>query len=100
MLGLVWKNKQTNKSFLKSKRKHFFFLLQGLLKELRILKDKVEHLEDQKLQYEKKLKATKVKESSGLCAVWTLHYTITAQIPPLTVHSAFLKVVQSDVPAS
>uniref|UniRef100_A0A669DJ51 PPFIA binding protein 2 n=1 Tax=Oreochromis niloticus TaxID=8128 RepID=A0A669DJ51_ORENI len=72
---------------------------EGLLKELRILKDKVEHLEDQKLQYEKKLKATKVKESSGLCAVWTLHYTITAQIPPLTVHSAFLKVVQSDVPA-
>lgn len=33
------------------------------MKELRILKDKVEHLEDQKLQYEKKLKATKVKES-------------------------------------
>lgn len=32
--------------------------------ELRILKDKVELLEDQKLQYEKKLKATKVKESS------------------------------------
>ncbi|KAG7230218.1 hypothetical protein INR49_012351 [Caranx melampygus] len=32
----------------------------GLLKELRILKDKVEHLEDQKLQYEKKLKATKI----------------------------------------
>ncbi|XP_034385386.1 liprin-beta-2 isoform X2 [Cyclopterus lumpus] len=37
----------------------------GLLKELRILKDKVEHLEDQKLQYEKKLKATKA-EISGL----------------------------------
>uniref|UniRef100_A0A3P8P0I7 SAM domain-containing protein n=1 Tax=Astatotilapia calliptera TaxID=8154 RepID=A0A3P8P0I7_ASTCA len=72
---------------------------EGLLKELRILKDKVEHLEDQKLQYEKKLKATKVKESSALCAVWTLHYTITSQIPPLTVHSAFLKAVQSDVPA-
>uniref|UniRef100_A0A665VCW0 PPFIA binding protein 2a n=1 Tax=Echeneis naucrates TaxID=173247 RepID=A0A665VCW0_ECHNA len=32
---------------------------EGLLKELRILKDKVEHLENQKLQYEKKLKATK-----------------------------------------
>ena len=39
-------------------------LFQGLIKELRILKDKVEHLEDQKIQYEKKLKATKVKESS------------------------------------
>ncbi|TNN75806.1 Liprin-beta-2 [Liparis tanakae] len=37
----------------------------GLFKELRILKDKVEHLEDQKLQYEKKLKATKA-EISGL----------------------------------
>ncbi|KAF3832554.1 hypothetical protein F7725_026219 [Dissostichus mawsoni] len=31
----------------------------GLLKELRILKDKVENLEDQKLQYEKKLQSTK-----------------------------------------
>uniref|UniRef100_A0A7N6B0A0 SAM domain-containing protein n=1 Tax=Anabas testudineus TaxID=64144 RepID=A0A7N6B0A0_ANATE len=37
---------------------------EGLLKELRILKDKVELLEDQKLQYEKKLKATKVKKRS------------------------------------
>ncbi|XP_044057122.1 liprin-beta-2 isoform X1 [Siniperca chuatsi] len=36
----------------------------GLLKELRILKDKVEYLEDQKLQYEKKLKATKAEISS------------------------------------
>ncbi|XP_070692335.1 liprin-beta-2 isoform X2 [Pempheris klunzingeri] len=36
----------------------------GLFKELRILKDKVEHLEDQKLQYEKKLKATKAEISS------------------------------------
>ncbi|XP_061600346.1 liprin-beta-2 isoform X2 [Cololabis saira] len=35
-----------------------------LLKELRTLKDKVEHLEDQKLQYEKKLKATKAEISS------------------------------------
>ncbi|KAM6943604.1 LOW QUALITY PROTEIN: liprin-beta-2 [Xenentodon cancila] len=35
-----------------------------LLKELRILKDKVEDLEDQKLQYEKKLKATKAEISS------------------------------------
>ncbi|KAM6950112.1 liprin-beta-2 isoform 2-T2 [Lycodopsis pacificus] len=34
---------------------------EGLIKELRILKDKVEHLEDQKLQYEKKLKATKAE---------------------------------------
>lgn len=31
------------------------------MKELRILKDKVEHLEDQKLQYERQLTATKVK---------------------------------------
>lgn len=37
---------------------------EGLLKELRILKDKVEHLEDQKLQYEKKLKVTKAEISS------------------------------------
>ncbi|KAM8762918.1 liprin-beta-2 isoform 2-T2 [Acanthopagrus schlegelii] len=36
----------------------------GLIKELRILKDKVEHLEDQKIQYEKKLKATKAEISS------------------------------------
>ncbi|XP_042359263.1 liprin-beta-2 isoform X6 [Plectropomus leopardus] len=35
-----------------------------LLKELRILKDKVEHLEDQKIQYEKKLKVTKAEISS------------------------------------
>ncbi|XP_035806678.2 liprin-beta-2 isoform X4 [Amphiprion ocellaris] len=37
---------------------------EGLFKELKILKDKVEHLEDQKLQYEKKLKATKAEISS------------------------------------
>nr|XP_043886806.1 liprin-beta-2 isoform X6 [Solea senegalensis] len=37
---------------------------EGLLKELRSLKDKVEHLEDQKLQYEKKLKATKAEIGS------------------------------------
>ncbi|XP_019109818.1 liprin-beta-2 isoform X2 [Larimichthys crocea] len=36
----------------------------GLIKELKILKDKVEHLEDQKLQYEKKLKATKAEINS------------------------------------
>ncbi|KAM4744742.1 liprin-beta-2 isoform 2-T2 [Anableps anableps] len=35
-----------------------------LLKELRILKDKVQYLEDQKLQYEKKLKATKAEISN------------------------------------
>uniref|UniRef100_A0A3B3BAM7 PPFIA binding protein 2a n=1 Tax=Oryzias melastigma TaxID=30732 RepID=A0A3B3BAM7_ORYME len=35
-----------------------------LLKELRLLKDKVENLEDQKLQYEKKLKVTKVEINS------------------------------------
>ncbi|KAM7014754.1 liprin-beta-2 isoform 4-T4 [Tautogolabrus adspersus] len=37
---------------------------EGLFRELRILKDKVEHLEDQKLQYEKKLNATKAEISS------------------------------------
>ncbi|KAL6113201.1 ppfibp2 [Pungitius sinensis] len=37
---------------------------EGLLKELRILKDKVEHLEDQKLQYERQLIATKAEISS------------------------------------
>ncbi|XP_056134546.1 liprin-beta-2 [Lampris incognitus] len=36
----------------------------GLLKEIKILKDKVGHLEDQKIQYEKKLKATKAEISS------------------------------------
>ncbi|KAK5935174.1 hypothetical protein CgunFtcFv8_020559 [Champsocephalus gunnari] len=36
----------------------------GLLKELRILKDKVENLEDQKLQFEKKLQSTKAEISS------------------------------------
>ncbi|XP_076014919.1 liprin-beta-2 [Genypterus blacodes] len=37
---------------------------QGLFKELMILKDKVEELEDQKLEYEKKLQATKAEISS------------------------------------
>lgn len=37
---------------------------EGLLKELKALKDKVEHLEEQKLQYEKKLRATKAEMSS------------------------------------
>ncbi|KAK7913020.1 hypothetical protein WMY93_013231 [Mugilogobius chulae] len=37
---------------------------EGLLKELKALKDKVEHLEEQKLIYEKKLKATKAEMSS------------------------------------
>ncbi|XP_028999617.1 liprin-beta-2 isoform X2 [Betta splendens] len=36
----------------------------GLFKELKALKDKVEHLEDQKLQYERKLKATKAEISN------------------------------------
>lgn len=49
----------------------FFYktIVQVLLKELRILKEKVEHLEEQKLQYEKKLKATKVKWTSDFHAV-------------------------------
>ncbi|KAM8893669.1 liprin-beta-2 isoform 3-T3 [Spinachia spinachia] len=37
---------------------------EGLLKELKSLKDKVEHLEDQKLQYEEQLTATKAEISS------------------------------------
>ncbi|XP_055363178.1 liprin-beta-2 isoform X3 [Betta splendens] len=37
---------------------------EGLFKELKALKDKVEHLEDQKLQYERKLKATKAEISN------------------------------------
>ncbi|XP_061622035.1 liprin-beta-2 isoform X3 [Phyllopteryx taeniolatus] len=36
----------------------------GLVQELKILKDKVEHLEDEKLEYEKRLKASKVEISS------------------------------------
>ncbi|XP_063044543.1 liprin-beta-2 isoform X4 [Engraulis encrasicolus] len=36
----------------------------GLLHELRILKDKVDELEDEKMQYERKLKATKVEISN------------------------------------
>ncbi|XP_076143100.1 liprin-beta-2 isoform X2 [Alosa pseudoharengus] len=39
-------------------------LQQGLLTELRLLKDKVDELEDEKLQYERKLKATKVEISN------------------------------------
>uniref|UniRef100_A0A8C6NIX3 PPFIA binding protein 2 n=1 Tax=Nothobranchius furzeri TaxID=105023 RepID=A0A8C6NIX3_NOTFU len=45
-----------------------------LLKELRILKDKVQHLEDQKLQYEKKLKATKCFISNEIAAFYTCFY--------------------------
>ncbi|XP_061522090.1 liprin-beta-2 isoform X3 [Phycodurus eques] len=37
---------------------------EGLVQELKILKDKVEHLEDEKLEYEKRLKASKVEISS------------------------------------
>eukprot|EP00066_Takifugu_rubripes_P027409 XP_011616675.1 PREDICTED: liprin-beta-2 [Takifugu rubripes] len=37
---------------------------ENIIKELRTLKEKVEHLEDQKLQYEKKLKATKAEIGS------------------------------------
>ncbi|XP_063044550.1 liprin-beta-2 isoform X10 [Engraulis encrasicolus] len=37
---------------------------EGLLHELRILKDKVDELEDEKMQYERKLKATKVEISN------------------------------------
>uniref|UniRef100_A0A673A0Y3 PPFIA binding protein 2a n=1 Tax=Sphaeramia orbicularis TaxID=375764 RepID=A0A673A0Y3_9TELE len=50
---------------------------ESLIKELRILKDKVEHLEDQKIQYEKKLKATKVKLSFDFhtCTVYAENET-------------------------
>ncbi|CAI5645703.1 unnamed protein product [Oreochromis niloticus] len=67
---------------------------EGLLKELRILKDKVEHLEDQKLQYEKKLKATKAEISSlqqllhsKNAEIESLHSQLLAR-PSLTTESA------------
>ncbi|XP_077569798.1 liprin-beta-2 [Stigmatopora nigra] len=37
---------------------------EGLMRELKILKDKVQHLEDEKLEYEKRLQANKVEISS------------------------------------
>lgn len=40
---------------------HVLCYSQGLLQELRLLKSKVDVLEGEKLQYERKLKATKVK---------------------------------------
>lgn len=49
-------------------------LFQGLIRELRILKDKVEQLEDQKLQYEKKLKATKVRKKV-MNFLWPLQHS-------------------------
>lgn len=60
----------------------FFYktIVQVLLKELRILKEKVEHLEDQKLQYEKKLKATKVKWTSDFLRSLDLDWN-TPQLP-------------------
>uniref|UniRef100_A0A096M6H7 PPFIA binding protein 2 n=1 Tax=Poecilia formosa TaxID=48698 RepID=A0A096M6H7_POEFO len=61
-----------------------------LLKELRILKDKVQYLEDQKLQYEKKLKATKAEIGSlqqllltKNAEIESLHTQLLAR-PPLT----------------
>ncbi|KAK2854125.1 hypothetical protein Q5P01_006786 [Channa striata] len=66
----------------------------GLLKELRILKDKVEHLEDQKIQYEKKLKATKAEISSlqqlllsKNAEIETLHTQLLAR-PSLSTESS------------
>ncbi|XP_027869844.1 liprin-beta-2 isoform X4 [Xiphophorus couchianus] len=62
-----------------------------LLKELRILKDKVEYLEDQKLQYEKKLKATKAEISNLQQLLFTknaeiesLHTQLLARLPLTT----------------
>ncbi|XP_053280721.1 liprin-beta-2 isoform X3 [Pleuronectes platessa] len=67
---------------------------EGLLKELRILKDKVEHLEDQKSQYEKKLKATKGEISSlqhllltKNAEIESLHTQLLAR-PSLTTESS------------
>lgn len=68
-------------------------LLQGLIRELRILKDKVEQLEDQKLQYEKKLKATKVRKKV-MNFLWPLQrLTFFCR---KTAHLSFLNAVQSD----
>ncbi|XP_047219518.1 liprin-beta-2 isoform X4 [Girardinichthys multiradiatus] len=50
-----------------------------LLKELRILKDKVQYLEDQKLQYEKKLKETKAE----ICSLQQLLLSKNAEIESL-----------------
>ncbi|XP_076593634.1 liprin-beta-2 isoform X1 [Chaetodon auriga] len=67
---------------------------EGLIKELKILKDKVEHLEDQKLQYEKKLKATKAEISSlqqlllsKNAEIESLHTQLLAR-PPLSPESS------------
>ncbi|XP_069379028.1 liprin-beta-2 isoform X5 [Paralichthys olivaceus] len=67
---------------------------EGLMKELRILKDKVEHLEDQKIQYEKKLKATKAEISSlqqlllsKNAEIESLHTQLLAR-PSLTTESS------------
>ncbi|XP_053720864.1 liprin-beta-2 isoform X3 [Synchiropus splendidus] len=64
-----------------------------LIKELRILKEKVDYLEDQKLQYEKKLKATRVELSSLqqllLCKnaeIESLHTRLLAR-PPLATEN-------------
>ncbi|XP_060924467.1 liprin-beta-2 [Limanda limanda] len=66
----------------------------GLLKELRVLKDKVEHLEDQKSQYEKKLKLTKAEISSlqqlllsKNAEIESLHTQLLAR-PSLTTESS------------
>ncbi|XP_062404687.1 liprin-beta-2 [Sardina pilchardus] len=66
----------------------------GLLHELRLLKDKVDELEDEKLQYERKLKATKVEISNLqqlLMAKNTEIETLQAQLlarSPVSVDSA------------
>uniref|UniRef100_A0A3Q3N1J7 PPFIA binding protein 2a n=1 Tax=Mastacembelus armatus TaxID=205130 RepID=A0A3Q3N1J7_9TELE len=66
----------------------------GLFKELRILKDKVEQLEDQKLQYEKKLKTTKAEINtlqqhllSKNAEIESLHNQLLAR-PSLTSESS------------
>uniref|UniRef100_A0A673ZSW2 PPFIA binding protein 2 n=1 Tax=Salmo trutta TaxID=8032 RepID=A0A673ZSW2_SALTR len=64
-----------------------------ILQELRLFKEKVDHLEDQKSQYERRLKATKVKHVSLPPLLLCLDCTSSAQIPLLT--TAFLNHVQS-----
>uniref|UniRef100_A0A673ZXC3 PPFIA binding protein 2 n=1 Tax=Salmo trutta TaxID=8032 RepID=A0A673ZXC3_SALTR len=58
-----------------------------ILQELRLFKEKVDHLEDQKSQYERRLKATKVKHVSLPPLLLCLDCTSSAQIPLLTTRT-------------
>ncbi|XP_077376169.1 liprin-beta-2 isoform X2 [Festucalex cinctus] len=66
----------------------------GLLRELKMVKDKVQQLEDEKLEYEKRLKASKVEISSlqqlllsKNAEIESLHTQILAR-PPLATESS------------